>query len=222
MSTREERSKKQSKRERRICVGLVLVWLVLAVAAPAWATAWRVYFSPEGGATEAVVRALSQARQSVFVLAYSFTSAPIAKALVEAHKRGVQVEAVLEKNNRSEKYSAADFLLHAGIPTYIDAAHAIQHNKVMVIDERVVITGSFNFTKAAEHSNAENLLVIEDRELAAQYLANWRLHASHSERYEARAGAQSRGRPRAESRRGGEDFLKRLFRMVFENSDKGK
>jgi phosphatidylserine/phosphatidylglycerophosphate/cardiolipin synthase-like enzyme len=142
-----------------------------------------VYFSPHGGCTEAVVQALDSADSEVLVQAYSFTSAPIAKALVEAHKRGVKVEVILDKSQRTERYSSADFLAHAGIPTYIDAAHAIAHNKVMVIDRDTVVTGSFNFTKAAETRNAENLLVIRSAELADKYRQNWNRHLKHSERY---------------------------------------
>jgi phosphatidylserine/phosphatidylglycerophosphate/cardiolipin synthase-like enzyme len=133
-----------------------------------------------------VIEALNEAKQSVYVQAYSFTSAPIAKALVEAHKRGVKVQVILDQSQRTEKYSEADFTAHAGIPTFIDAQHAIAHNKVMVIDDETVVTGSFNFTKAAEEHNAENLLVIRSKELAVKYLANWQAHAGHSEKYEGK------------------------------------
>lgn len=101
-----------------------------------------VYFSPNGGCTEAVVSALSQAKQTVLVQAYSFTSVLIAKALVDAHKRGVTVKVVLDKSQKTEKYTDADFLAHAGIPVLIDEVHAIAHNKVMVIDGQIIITGS--------------------------------------------------------------------------------
>jgi phosphatidylserine/phosphatidylglycerophosphate/cardiolipin synthase-like enzyme len=103
----------------------------------------QVFFSPKGGCTEAVVKELSAAKTSVLVQAYSFTSTPIAKALLEAHKRGVQVQVILDKSQRTEKYSEADFLVNVGIPTRIDAQHAIAHNKIMVIDGATVITGSF-------------------------------------------------------------------------------
>lgn len=142
-----------------------------------------VYFSPQGGCTEAIVTQLSQARSNILVQAYSFTSEPIAKALLTSHKRGVKVMVILDKSQRTEKYSTADFLAHAGIETLIDAQHAIAHNKVMIIDGETVITGSFNFTKAAENSNAENLLVLKDPKLAEQYRDNWLLHARHSEAY---------------------------------------
>jgi phosphatidylserine/phosphatidylglycerophosphate/cardiolipin synthase-like enzyme len=88
---------------------------------------------------------------------------------------------VLDKSQKTEKYSSADFLANAGIITKIDAAHAIAHNKVIIIDNETVITGSFNFTKAAEENNAENLLVVRDRELASRYIESWQFHDEHSE-----------------------------------------
>jgi phosphatidylserine/phosphatidylglycerophosphate/cardiolipin synthase-like enzyme len=126
----------------------------------------EVYFSPHGGCTDAIIKELNKAKSSVLVQADSFTSAPIAKALLNAHKRGVKVEVLLDKSQRIQKYPSATFLSNQGIPTKIDAQHAIAHNKVMIIDGETVITGSFNFTKAAEENNAENLLVIKDRKLA--------------------------------------------------------
>jgi len=153
-----------------------------------------VYFSPQGGATEAVVRELQGAQTQVLMQAYSFPSAPIAKALVEAHQRRVKILAVLDKSNETGKYSAATFLYNAGIQPLIDAEHAIAHSKVMVIDSATVITGSFNFTKAAEGKNAENLLVIKDApELVQAYEAPIRLHAGHSHPYERQAAVVSPG-----------------------------
>ncbi len=155
----------------------------------------RVYFSPNGGATDAVVSALEHATNAVRVQAYSFTSAPIAKALVDAHRRNVDVRVILDKSQRTEKYSEADFLAHNAIPTWIDAEHAIAHNKIMIIDGYLVLTGSFNFTKAAEEHNAENLLVINDPGLARQYEENWQVHQRHSEGYDP---SDRPSRPRAQ------------------------
>lgn len=73
--------------------------------------------------------------------------------------------------------------MNSGVPTFIDSSHAIAHNKVMVIDEKKVITGSFNFSKAAEEKDAENLFVIDDSRLATKYLTNFQAHAKHSVRY---------------------------------------
>ena len=146
----------------------------------------EVYFSPRGGCTEAVVREVGKARKTVWVQAYSFTSAPIARALVEASRRGVKVRVILDRSQRSERYTAADFLAHAGIPVYIDARHAIAHDKVMVIDGRTVLTGSFNFTKSAEENNSENLLVLREPGLVLRYADHWRSHLTHSRRYRGR------------------------------------
>ncbi len=146
----------------------------------------KVCFSPEGECTNAIVGELRKANKEILVQAYSFTSQPIAKALVDAHKRGVHTEIILDKSQKGANYRAADFTAHMGIPTYIDSAHAIAHNKVMVIDQETVITGSFNFTKAAEEKNAENILIIKSKELAKEYLDNWNRHKGHSEKYEGR------------------------------------
>lgn len=102
----------------------------------------QVFFSPAGGCTEAVVSNLKQAKSNVFVQAYSFTSAPIAKALVDAAKRGVKVQVILDKSQRTEKYSSADFLRDEGVATFIDSKHAIAHNKIMVIDGATVLTSA--------------------------------------------------------------------------------
>jgi phosphatidylserine/phosphatidylglycerophosphate/cardiolipin synthase-like enzyme len=140
-----------------------------------------VWFSPNGGCTDAVVGAVDAGKSSILVQAYSFTSAPIAKALKDAHDRGLDVRVILDKSQRTEKYSGLTYLRHAGIPVWIDASHAIAHNKVMVIDGQTIVTGSFNFTKSAEHSNAENLLIIQDSALAKAYAQNWADHLAHSE-----------------------------------------
>lgn len=90
---------------------------------------------------------------------------------------------ILDKSNRTTKYSAADFTDHFGVDIYIDDKHAITHNKVMIIDKETVITGSYNFTKAAENNNAENLLVIHSSQLADAYFGNWADHQKHSVPY---------------------------------------
>src|SRR2546425_6393959 len=171
-----------------IVAGLSLLIILVVVpthaAEPFSPVRVAVYFSPKGGATEAVVRELTAVKTQVLVQAYSFTSVPIAKALVEAHKRGVKILAVLDKSNETAKYSAATFLVNADIQTLIDDQHAIAHSKVMVIDSATILTGSFNFTKAAEEKNAENLLVIKDApELVKAYAANVQAHAAHAHRY---------------------------------------
>ena len=173
-------------------VGLLILLARIALAAEVPPASVAVYFSPRGGATDAVVQEIHAATHQIFVQAYSFTSAPIAKALVDAHKRGVKIFAVLDKANETDKYSAATFLVNAGIQTLIDAQHAIAHNKLMVIDSATIITGSFNFTKAAEEKNAENLLVMKDApELVKAYEANIQAHAAHAHPYTRKVSAAS-------------------------------
>lgn len=143
----------------------------------------QVCFTPGENCTEEVVQEIAKAKQEILVQAYSFTSVPIAKALSEAFVRRVKVSVVLDRSQENGKGSEAEFLAGAGIPVYIDSAHAIAHNKVIIIDESVLITGSFNFTKAAQDRNAENLLVLHSPTLAMSYLKNWKIHRGHSEEY---------------------------------------
>jgi phosphatidylserine/phosphatidylglycerophosphate/cardiolipin synthase-like enzyme len=176
----------RNEMRKMILLALILLATVLPVSAEQFRSTGTVdvFFSPNGGATGAVVRELDSAKTEILVQAYSFTSKPIAKALVDAHKRGVKVVVVLDKSQRREKYTSADFVAHAGIPTYIDDQHAIAHNKVMVIDRATLITGSFNYTKAADEKNAENLLVLKGtRTLVDRYLRNFEEHKGHSEIY---------------------------------------
>jgi len=148
----------------------------------------QVYFSPKGGCTNAIVKEIDNATLEVLVQAYSFTSAPIAKALVNAKKRAVNVEVIADKSQKKDpkkkgaSYTSATFLANMGIPTYIDSAHAIAHNKIIIIDKQVVITGSFNFSKAAEESNAENIIILKNPELASIYIDNFLKHKAHSEK----------------------------------------
>jgi phosphatidylserine/phosphatidylglycerophosphate/cardiolipin synthase-like enzyme len=152
----------------------------------------QVLFSPGGGCTAAIVGELDAAKSRILVQAYSFTSLPIAKALRAARQRGIDIQVILDKSQRSEKYSSADFIANSGIPVLIDESHAIAHNKVIIIDDQTVISGSFNFTKSAEESNAENLLVLRSPELAKRYTANWKEHAGHGVPFQSRLQAGER------------------------------
>ena len=156
-----------------------------AIDVPVNTTA-KIFFSPNGGCTDAIINEIQNAKSEIRIQAYSFTSKPIAEAVVKAKKAGVNVEIIMDKSNLTAKYSAGDFTAHMGIPTYIDAQHAIAHNKIIIIDRETVVTGSFNFTKAAEEHNAENLIILKSKELAAVYLKNWETHKGHSTVYEGR------------------------------------
>ena len=136
----------------------------------------EVAFSPDGGATDLVVKAIASARQSVHVAAYSFTSRPIAKALADAHKAGIEVQVVVDHEQVERRnHSIAGWLASQGVPVRVDTMHALQHDKYMVVDGKTVETGSFNYTAAAEQHNSENVIVLWDApKLAAAYGADWK------------------------------------------------
>lgn len=166
---------------------LILLGILLTFLSAAWAydltlkdTKAEVYFSPKGGATEAIVKHLGQAKHTVYVLAYSFTSPAITQALIEAQARGVEVVVILDKSHSRGQGAAGSTLRDAGVKVYIDSAHAIAHNKVILIDGHTLITGSFNFTKAAEDRNAENLVVLESAEAVDLYMEDFGRHLKHS------------------------------------------
>jgi phosphatidylserine/phosphatidylglycerophosphate/cardiolipin synthase-like enzyme len=168
---------------------LTLLYL-LRSAYHAWTTPPSVepYFSPKGGCTDAIIREIQHARHEILVLAYSFTSRAIAQALVDAKLRGVHVEIVLDHSNEREEYTDLHFFLEQGLVPVIDPHHAIAHNKVMILDNRTLLTGSFNFTQHAENDNAENLLVIKGHpQLVRMYKENFHTHKSHARAAEVKA-----------------------------------
>jgi phosphatidylserine/phosphatidylglycerophosphate/cardiolipin synthase-like enzyme len=142
---------------------------------------YEVHFSPSGGCQAAVIKALDGAKVSVRLQGYSFTNKPIAMALVAAKRRGVDVQLILDKSNPKESASEAQLCSTGGIPVFIDAKHPIAHNKIVIIDGKIVLTGSFNFSHQAETENAENMLTIYDADLAKLYTANWEKHLAHSD-----------------------------------------
>jgi phosphatidylserine/phosphatidylglycerophosphate/cardiolipin synthase-like enzyme len=151
----------------------------------------QIAFTPGDDAASMVVEAVRHARRQVLVQAYSLTHREIAQALVDASHRGLDVE-VLADPEQSERgvTSLVAWLAEQGVPVWFDGEHAAAHNKVMVIDNgtanAVVLTGSFNFTSAAQYRNAENLLLLRGNPaLAEAYAANWRRHRIHSLPYRA-------------------------------------
>lgn len=174
---------------RCLLAGLLACLAGCGVREPALTAEVQVRFSPRGGCTQAIIGAIDHATATIRLQAYSFTSAAIANALVEAHRRGVAVRAILDASQRSGRSGGADILANAGIPVLIDDPPAIAHSKVLIIDDALVITGSFNFTRAAEESNVENLLLLRSPSLAARYTRHWHERAAFSVPYQARAAA---------------------------------
>src|SRR5436305_3742981 len=157
-----------------------------------WVPTVACHFSPKNGCTDAVVREIARARSEVLMQAYSFTSPPIAQALLAAHQRGVRVSLLLDHSNEHETHTELPYLREKGLLPLIDAHHAIAHNKIIIIDRKTLITGSFNFTNQAEHENAENLLIIKGHpELIKAYCQNFAAHKEHCQAAQIKAPAQT-------------------------------
>ncbi len=145
-----------------------------------------VCFVPAQECAAAIVTAIGEAKRSIRVQAFGFTAPPILNALAAARARGVDVQAILDKTNdpidRTDRFDlgnerprdgGAAFTAAANIPTWIDETVAIAHNKIIVVDEALVIGGSYNYTRSAEQKNAENVTFTWSADLARLYLENW-------------------------------------------------
>eukprot|EP01132_Coremiostelium_polycephalum_P002994 gene2994-3739_t len=141
----------------------------------------EVCFSPNGRCLQHIEKAIAEAQQEILVQAYHLTSTPIIKALITAHKKGVAVSILIDRS-QLHKTNMIKKLLQAGIPIFQDNIPGVSHNKVMIIDENIVLTGSYNWTHQAEHNNAENLLLIYDPTVSGVYKNNWQARYKTAQR----------------------------------------
>lgn len=155
-------------------------FFILILSAAAAAATVQSFFTPGDDCSGIIAAEINKAQYHVAVQAYGFSRREIAAALIAAHARGCVVEIVLDKSNRTAKYSAMREIIDANMPVLIDASHAIAHNKIIIIDANEVITGSFNFTDSAQTRNAENIAIIHDPNTASRYLINFYSHKHHS------------------------------------------
>jgi len=132
-----------------------------------------VCFSPEGNCQPIILHLIKNAKFKILVQSYSFTSKAIANALIQAHQKGVKVRILFDRSQLTAKYSQIHKMREAGIECLVDPVPGIAHNKVMIIDKDIVLTGSYNWTNAAEMRNAENLLIIKNRPTVEIYKRNW-------------------------------------------------
>lgn len=175
---------------RAWCCLLILAALAAPLAAEPLSLSARgeiqLAFTPGDDAAGLVVAAIQQARRQVLVQAYSFTHKAIAEALVAAKRRGVEVLVIADRQQAETlRTSLVVWLATQGVPVWLDGDHLAAHDKIMVLDagtpQATLITGSFNFTHAAQHRNAENLMLLRGNPpLAEAYAANWRRHRIHS------------------------------------------
>ena len=152
------------------------LWLTFSTGAAVAAPSIDVGFSPEGTAQQLVLRTLDDARESIRLMGYSFTSPEVVKSLVAAKRRGVDVRVVVdEKGNRSKASQAAmNVVVNAGIPLRTNDQYKIMHDKVIITDGQNVELGSFNYSRSAAESNSENAVVVHGvPSLAQTYLTHW-------------------------------------------------
>jgi len=125
----------------------------------------EVYFSLSDNPQKAIIKNINQAEAFINIAMYIFTDREIALPLVKAHERGVKVRLYLDKEQVDYKYSQSRFLVQKGIKTRISTNNYIMHNKFAIIDNRILLTGSYNWTFSANNRNDENLMVIDDPEI---------------------------------------------------------
>jgi len=127
------------------------------------------YFCPEDSCTEHVIDALNEAKENIYFMTFFFTSNVIGDALITKHEEGVDIKGIFEKRGISE-WSEYQRLEEKGIDVKLDNNKYTMHHKVFIIDNKIVITGSFNPTKSANEENDENVLIIHDEDIAREYL----------------------------------------------------
>ncbi len=146
-------------------------------------------FSPWNDIEATLLRALREAKKAIYVQAFSFTSRNLARALVDAHARGVKVEVLADREQTVKaENSQIPVLVKAGIPVALEVRYAAAHNKILLIDpletNSVLVTGSYNFTYSAHARNAENVLVLRgNAAIARSYLDNWTRHHAEAVPY---------------------------------------
>lgn len=144
----------------------------------------KACFTPAENCMDLIVAAIDNAKSEILVQAYSFQAKPLVKALGRAHTRGVKVRVILDRGDERQSDRAGSRLIAERILPQVDTGVASAHNKVMIIDGDAVITGSFNFTDAAQKKNAENVLLIKGHpDVAAVYRKNWERRLAASRPY---------------------------------------
>jgi phosphatidylserine/phosphatidylglycerophosphate/cardiolipin synthase-like enzyme len=179
-------------------LGSAVALFALISVVPASAGEIQACFAPPVAGTcdplVTVLQAINGARTAIRVQIYSLTLQEVVSALVRAKRRGVDVRVIVDRGqlhqDRNDSFRIAN-LASAGVPVLVDTVPGLMHNKLMVIDGETVLTGSFNYTWGAEHRNAENLLVVHDPALAAEYLRNWNQREAQSQPLIASAAGPS-------------------------------
>jgi len=128
----------------------------------------ETWFSPDDGVAARLVELIDDSQSRVDFLVFTFTSDALAEALLRATERGVTVRGVIELDQVEAAGSDYARLRQAGIDVRQDTNPGTMHHKLLLIDEGVVATGSYNFTRSAEESNDENVIILYSPEAAAE------------------------------------------------------
>lgn len=160
------------------CIMLSLLFCITSISISLHAgtlkqAKYSVCFTPKDKCTQSIIKIINAAEKSIKVQAYAFTSASIAQALINAYKEGIKVFILFDRTGLTDSNSQLPDIEASAIPFLIDFEPAIAHNKIIIIDDEIVITGSFNFTEAAQNQNTENVLIIYDKTLAQTYNSNF-------------------------------------------------
>jgi phosphatidylserine/phosphatidylglycerophosphate/cardiolipin synthase-like enzyme len=135
----------------------------------------EIYFSPDDHVVNRIIELLRGAQQSIYFLAYSFTTADFGDILLQKARKGLDVSGVMEEQQvKSNKGTEFTPFQQAGLPVYVDGNPGQMHHKVFIIDQKIVITGSYNFSSSAENTNDENVVIFFDPQIAAQYMAEFK------------------------------------------------
>lgn len=131
----------------------------------------EVYFSPDDGVMTHIVDLVNGAQESIYFLAYSFTADKIANAMLARSEMGITLAGVFDKNQVTSNPNSSEFdsMCAAGLDVWLDANPMNMHNKLILIDQKIVITGSYNFSTAAEEKNDENILILHNADIAGLY-----------------------------------------------------
>ena len=134
-----------------------------------------MYFSPDDGVLAALVPVLQSAQESVYFLAYSFTSNQLGDIVRQKAEADISVAGVMDDEQvRSNQGTEYDPFRQADLDVRIDGIEGLMHHKVFIVDERIVVLGSYNFSQNAEERNDENLMIIYDPLIAEQFMFEFR------------------------------------------------
>jgi len=131
------------------------------------------YFAPEDSIARRIVSLINGAKRSVRFAAFSFTDDDIGRSMVKARKRGVEVVGVIEERGLKNKGSEYRRLKRGGVAVYPDGNPYIMHNKYIILDDSIVITGSYNFSNSARKRNDENVVIFFSPSVAKMYLRDF-------------------------------------------------